>query len=259
MTDLSLTGRKTWGTFHHAPDNGAGSGAAGDAGKQGEPTPPTPPEKTFTQDALDRIVRDRLAKADAKHKAEIEALGIAPEEVEGFKQYKTERQKLDDDKKKAEGRFQEIIKENQERSRKEIETAKGEATTMKKKFERTMVNNAIMAIGQKNSARNLEQVAALTHSFFRVTEQDAVEVVDKDGNALIDGKGAPFTPESFLADWLVKNDHFLESKGGGTGGYKGGANSAGRVYTREELKDTKFYEANKADILKAQKEGRIKQ
>lgn len=37
-----------------------------------------------------------------------------------------------------------------------------------------------------------------------------------------------------------------------------GGNQAQRTFTREQLKDTAFYRANRADILRAQREGRIR-
>jgi hypothetical protein len=46
---------------------------------------------------------------------------------------------------------------------------------------------------------------------------------------------------------------------GNVGQGKTGDAVAGRIYTNEELKDSAFFKANQADIMRAQKEGRIKQ
>jgi len=68
-------------------------------------------------------------------------------------------------------------------------------------------------------------------------------------------------PEAKL-DYIHKNFEFLTGKTGketiGHGTNPGTDTSSTKVFTAEELKDPKFYQANRDEILKAQREGRIK-
>lgn len=71
--------------------------------------------------------------------------------------------------------------------------------------------------------------------------------------------GTPRNVEAQLAS-LAKAKPYLLSQARPAGSFDtgtGGRSSTGRTYTREQLRDPKFYEANQADILLALREGRV--
>jgi hypothetical protein len=72
--------------------------------------------------------------------------------------------------------------------------------------------------------------------------------------------GSPRNVEQLLTA-LAKGKPYLlaqrRSAGSFDTGTGGGQSAAGRTYTRAELRDPKFYEANREDITKAAAEGRI--
>jgi hypothetical protein len=76
----------------------------------------------------------------------------------------------------------------------------------------------------------------------------------------VDSDGTVKNVEQQLAA-LAKSDPYLIAASRPAGsfdtGTAGGRAAAGRTYTLAELRDAKFYEANKADILAARHEGRI--
>jgi len=69
------------------------------------------------------------------------------------------------------------------------------------------------------------------------------------------------TPEAKL-DYIHKNYDFLTAAAGGKtighGTNPGGDTTSTKTFTAEQLKDPKFYAENRDEILKAQREGRIK-
>ena len=92
-----------------------------------------------------------------------------------------------------------------------------------------------------------------------------------DALGLLDRRAIEFnadgTPKNTdkLLEALVKAKPYLTRAGSagasfdtGTGGAGAAGAGAGRTYTRAQLKDVAFFEANKADILKAHAEGRIR-
>lgn len=217
--------------------------------------------KIFTQADVDRIIKERLAraeqKADAKVRAKLEELGLTPDEIEEYKEWKAKREQEEADRKQREGKFEELVKEMNEKTSAQIREAEERAIEAQLKLDLALVKNTITSLVAKYNGHSPDQVANLVLANFAVDDNDNVIVVDSEENPLIAPDGRPYTPETYIQDWLNKNPHFLKSTGGGSG-YRAQHESLGkRIYRRSELRDNKFYNEHRDDIKAALREGRI--
>ncbi len=88
----------------------------------------------------------------------------------------------------------------------------------------------------------------------------------EDALALLDHTAIQYEPDGTpknldaLLTKLAQAKPYLLGRSGGSfdTGFGGGQGAAQRTYTRAQLRDTKFFEANRADIMAAMTEGRIR-
>lgn len=218
-------------------------------------------EKTFTQSDVDRIVKDRIARANAQKDNEWgqKLEGLSPEEIAEFKEFKANRQKTIDEELAKNKKFEEALNRVNTAAAKEKQALQKDLNSMKTRLEKTLTKNAIFGVLSKHKLveRAPAQIAGLIEANLRVKDLDSgeIEVVGHDGGFLPDSRGIPHTLETFIEAWLSENPHFLVGTGGGAGynPAKGGK----QTFSRSQLRDPAFYEANREAILAAQKEGRI--
>lgn len=87
--------------------------------------------------------------------------------------------------------------------------------------------------------------------------EDAVRLIDT-ASLEVGDDGTPANADAVLAALAKAKPYLLTQRTiGSFDSGTGGAKSSPRAYTREQLRDPKFYAANEADILAAMREGRI--
>ncbi|MCY7780075.1 phage scaffolding protein [Bacillus haynesii] len=164
----------------------------------GEPEPkpteqPKPPEKTFTQAELDKILKDRLERAN-KERAELEEKAKRLEEYE----------KAEEERKKAEMSEAERLRAEKEEAAKRAEEAAEAAKKAKETANQRIINTELRAIARSLNANDPNQVLALL-------DKSAVEL-DEDGNV----KGAEELVAAFKesSPWMFKQPIGADASGG---------------------------------------------
>lgn len=170
-----------------------------------ETTETTPAEKTFTQDELDRIVADRIARE--RKKAEKKLDGIDLEEARKIMQ---EREQAEIERQKERGEFENILKQTVEKKDQEI-------TAYKQKLHETLVDGSLLSAASKHDAVSPDQVSQLLRGKVRLADDGGVEVLDDQGTPRYNNEGDLLSVDELVSDFLTANPHFVRASGGGTG------------------------------------------
>lgn len=214
-------------TFYAAGE-GAGGGGEGEKGAEGEKGGED--EKTFTQEELDRIVADRVSRAEKKYE------GVDPAE---HKRLKEEEQKRQQDYDKKKGNFEKVLKDTVEAKDKEIGALRDELI-------KERVDNRLLSEASEQKALAPDQVVTLLKPNVRVTDKGDIEVLDDTGAPRYKG-AEPFKINDLVGEFLEKNPHYLPAgaSGSGSGGSRNSSTS-GDKRKLEELdmskpEDRKYY------------------
>ena len=154
---------------------------------------------SFTQEQLDKIIEDRLAKQ--RRALEKRYAGV---DVERYRKLTAaeEQQQLEDAK--AKGEFEKILKDTVGKKDSTIEQLRSELHSVK-------VQGAVLSAANKQGAINAAQVSALLSNQIKLGDDGNVEIVDTNGNPRYNEKGDPMD-----VDTLVGNPHFKAATPGGT-------------------------------------------
>ena len=183
-------------------------------------------EKTFSQDELDRIVADRIAREQRKFEKRVAGIDLddARDLIEKREAAEIERQK-------ERGEFDSILKKTVEKKDLEIQAYKG-------KLQQTLVDGALVNAASQNNAVNPDQVSMLLKSFTRLSDDGTVEVLDGSGSPRYNDKGDLFSVNEMVTEFLTGNPHHVRASQGGSGsqGKTGGINDvSGKTKSRAEF------------------------
>jgi hypothetical protein len=158
----------------------------------------------FTQEQLDRIVEDRLAKQ--RRALEKRYNGVDPEHYKELASAE-EQKKLEDAK--AKGEFEKILKDTVSKKDSTIEQLRSELHSVK-------VDGAVLSAANKNGAINAQQVVALVKNQIRLGDDGNVEIIDNNGQPRYNEKGEPYNVELLISEFLENNAHFKSATPGGS-------------------------------------------
>ena len=161
--------------------------------------------KAFTQEQLDRIVADRLARERGKWEKQYE--GVDPGRYRELAQ-EDENRRIEAMKKREE--FDTILKETVSKKDQQLETLRNEIHSIK--VEGNLLNEA-----SRNNAINPTQVVQLLRGQVNLNEAGNVEIVDDQGQVRYKESGDPFGVEDLVSDFLQSNAHFVNANSSGSG------------------------------------------
>ena len=165
----------------------------------------TEKENTFTQDHVDYIVKERLAKERASiyKKLDVEDLETAIQAVKNQKQ-------IEEKTKIQKGEFEQILKEKSEEFNKKYTSLENELKDIK-------INKSLLSSASKNRAINPDQVVELLKNNITLNETGNVEILDKNGIARYNSKGELLTTDELVNEFLTQNPHFVTATPSGSG------------------------------------------
>jgi hypothetical protein len=171
--------------------------------------------KTFTQDELDRIVADRVAREQRKFDKKLQ--GVNLDEARELIQ---KREEAELEAQKQRGEFDTILKQTVEKKDAEIQS-------YKRKLQETLIDGALTSSASRNNAVDTAQVAALLKGSTRLSEDGTVEVLDANGTPRYNDKGDLLSVDEMVTEFLTTNPHFVRASAGGSGsqGNVGGSTS----------------------------------
>jgi hypothetical protein len=217
----------------------------------------THPEKTFTQADIDKAIQDRLSREKRKADDEMAALKKSMDELAAFKKTaeeeksKLEEERLQKEKEIAEkkGEFEKLVeiekRQSAEREKKlseELSTLRSKAESSEKRYQQTRVDDALKTAAK--DAVNPEEVSI-------ILKAKHVFTVSDDGNVIVDGDTSS-SVDAIVQDYLKQHPNHAKSDFGNTSGAGSSSTrttAGGFSFTPEQLKDSKFYDANRDKIL----------
>ena len=170
-----------------------------------EQTTETVNSNTFTEDDVNNIVKQRLAKERASiyKKLDVEDLDTAINAVRSTREAE-EKQKI------QKGEFEQILKEKSEEFNKKYTSLESELKDIK-------INKALLSSASKNRAINPDQVVELLKNNIKLNDTGGVEIVDKNGIARYNSKGELLTTDELVNEFLTQNPHFVSASPSGSG------------------------------------------
>jgi len=168
-------------------------------------TPQVQDSKTFTQDELDRIVADRVARTKRQYEKRLD--GIDLDEAKSLLQ---RQQEAEVEKQKERGEFESILRQTVEKKDQEI-------STYKQRLETQLVDGALLSAASRNNAVSAEQVSQLLRGSVRLSEDGTAEVYDANGTPRYNEQGELLSVDQLVGDFLTSNPHFVKASLGGAG------------------------------------------
>ena len=162
-------------------------------------------EPMVSQSEVDKIVERRLAREKSKYEKMYS--GIDPEQARKLLQEK-ENKEIEDQK--ARGEFEKILKEQAEKSNKEISGLRSE-------IEKVKVDGALLNAASKNSAINPEQVKNLLKSNVKLNEDGKVEILAENKQPIYNKDGDLKSIDEYVKDFITENPHFQTATPSGSG------------------------------------------
>lgn len=170
-------------------------------------TQETVKEQTLTQDDVNRIVAERVARERAKFEkkysnVDLDHYNNLVEKEEARKQEELEKR----------GEYEKLLKEQAEKFSGKIQQYETELHSIK-------IDGALLNEASANKAVNPQQVVQLLKGQVKLNEAGAVDVVDANGQVRYDDKGEPIKVSSLVNEFLTANPHFVSAgpSGSGTG------------------------------------------
>ena len=168
-------------------------------------TPEVQESKTFTQEELDRIVADRVARTKRQYDKRLDGI-----DLDEARQLLQRQQEAEIEKQKERGEFESILKQTVEKKDQAIKT-------YKQRLESQLVDGALLSAASRNNAVSAEQVVQLVRGSVRLSEDGTAEVVDSNGTPRYNDSGDPVSVDELVGDFLTTNPHFVKASVGGAG------------------------------------------
>ena len=162
-------------------------------------------EPMVSQSEVDKIVERRLAREKSKYEKMYS--GIDPEQARKLLQEK-ENKEMEDQK--ARGEFEKILKEQAEKSNKEIAGLRSE-------IEKVKVDGALLNAASENSAINPEQVKDLLKGNVKLTDDGKVEILAENKQPMYNKDGDLKSIDEYVKDFITDNPHFQTATPSGSG------------------------------------------
>jgi len=162
-------------------------------------------ETTYTEQQMQDAIRTRIGKEREKifKKLGTEDLDSA---VNAIKQ----KEQFELDEKKKRGEFDDIMKQQAEKSNQEINNLKNELQKIK-------INDSLLSSASKHKANVPDQVVQLLKSNVQLNENGSVEILENNNQPRYNKKGELMTVDEYVEEFLTQNPHFQSATPSGSG------------------------------------------
>lgn len=171
----------------------------------------------FSQEDIDRIVKERLVRERGKILKQYEGV-----DVDKYRQLLDAEEKKQIEEQTKRGQFEEILKTTVGKKDQAIQQLQKELQAIK-------VDGAVLNAASGRKAVNPQQVVRLLKDQIRLGDAGVVEVLDDTGSIRYSDTGAPMTAEELVNEFLSANPHFVAAGPSGTGSQSSVASANGKM------------------------------
>lgn len=161
--------------------------------------------KTFTQEEVDKILEQRLARERKRFEKQTDGI-----DLEAARKALEEKQLAELEVAKQRGDFEKVLKTTVEKKDSQIQS-------LTAKLHQIQVEGSLLNAASSLNAVSPDQVSALLRNNIRLGEDGNVEVVDKSGAVRYNDKGELFSVNELMSEFLTANPHFVRATAGGSG------------------------------------------
>ena len=162
-------------------------------------------EDSFNKSQVDDIVKERLARERRKIYKE-----LGTEDINVAKSALQEKQEKELDIKKQRGEFDEIIKQQADKSNAEI-------ANLKTQLEQIKINDSLLSSASKHRSNVPDQVVQLLKSNVKLNDEGKVEVLAENKQPRYNTKGELLSVDDYVQEFLTQNPHFQAATPSGSG------------------------------------------
>ena len=159
----------------------------------------------FTQEDIDRIVKERLVRERSKILKQYEGV-----DVDKYRSLLDAEEKKQMEEQSKRGEFEKILQSTVGKKDQAIQQLQKELQAIK-------VDGAVLNAASGKKAVNPQQVVRLLKDQIRLGDTGSVEVLDDSGSIRYNDTGAPMTAEELVNEFLSANPHFVGAGPSGTG------------------------------------------
>ena len=162
-------------------------------------------EDSFNKSQVDDIVKERLARERRKIYKE-----LGTEDINVAKSALQEKQEKELEIKKQRGEFDEIIKQQADKSNAEI-------SNLKTQLEQIKINDSLLSSASKHRSNVPDQVVQLLKSNVKLNDEGKVEVLAENKQPRYNTKGELLSVDDYVQEFLTQNPHFQAATPSGSG------------------------------------------
>lgn len=171
----------------------------------------------FTQEELDRIVKERLARERSKILKQYEGI-----DVDRYRQLLEAQEAKEQEEQAKRGEFEKILQTTVQKKDTTIQQLQNELMAIK-------VDGSLLNAASQRKAVNPKQVARLLKDQIRLNQSGEVEVLDDSGSVRYTDEGTAMSVEDLVSEFLNTNPHFVNAGPSGTGSQSKVANANGNM------------------------------
>ena len=162
--------------------------------------------ETFSQEAVNKIVAERVAKEKAKYDKKYGSIDVDHYQSLIEKEEKARKSELE-----KRGEFEKLLKEQADKFAGKIDQYQSELTSIK-------IDGALLSEASSLKAVNPNQVVQLLKAQLKLNETGTVDVVDTNtGQVRYNDKGEPIQVKNLVQEFLQANPHFVSAGPSGSG------------------------------------------
>ena len=162
--------------------------------------------ETFSQEAVNKIVAERVAKEKAKYDKKYGSI-----DVDHYNRLVEAEEKARQTDLEKRGEFEKLLKEQADKFSTKINQYQSELTSIK-------IDGALLSEASNLKAVNPTQVTQLLKGQLKLNEAGTVDVVDTNsGQVRYNDKGEPIQVKDLVQEFLQANPHFVSAGPSGSG------------------------------------------
>ena len=162
--------------------------------------------ETFSQEAVNKIVAERVAKEKAKYDKKYGSI-----DVDHYNRLVEAEEKARQTDLEKRGEFEKLLKEQADKFSTKINQYQSELTSIK-------IDGALLSEASNLKAVNPTQVTQLLKGQLKLNEAGTVDVIDTNsGQVRYNDKGEPIQVKDLVQEFLQANPHFVSAGPSGSG------------------------------------------
>jgi|TARA_R100001594_G_scaffold22240_1_gene43000 hypothetical protein len=159
----------------------------------------------FSAEQVEEKIKERLARERRKIYKE-----LGTEDLNVAKSALQEKEAKELEIKKQRGEFDDIIKQQADKSNSEI-------ANLKKQLEQIKVNDSLLSSASKHKANVPDQVVQLLKSNVKLNDEGKVEILAENQQPRYNTKGELLSVDEYVQEFLTQNPHFQSATPSGSG------------------------------------------